>query len=72
MISIDRTMKCVLLTQSKAMHDNRQTFTVVWVQRVNQNGNVIGIGYFRIQEYEHHKGVGLRKRILEMAKVGKK
>jgi len=63
MISIDRTMKCVFLTRSKAVHDKRQTVTVVWLQRINQNGDVIGTGYFRIQEYKHHKGEGLRKRI---------
>ena len=71
-MSIDRTMKCVFLTQSKAMHDNRQTITVIWMQRINQKGEVLGTGYFRMQEYVHHKGEGLRKRILEMAKAGKK
>jgi len=70
MIAIDRTMKCVFLTQSKAMHDNRQTFTVVWVQRVNLIGDVIGVGYFRIREYTHYKGVGMRNRIIAMMEKG--
>ena len=68
MISIDKSQNCVFLTRSKAVHDKRQTVTVVWVQRVNQKGGVLGTGYFRIHEYAHHKGVGLRKRILEMVK----
>ena len=70
MMSIDKVGKCSLLTKSKTIHDNRQTVTVVWVQRVNQKGSVLGTGYFRIQEYSPHKGEGLRKRIIEMAKKG--
>jgi len=70
MINIDRIHKCVFLTQSKAMHDNSQTFIVVWVQRVNLIGNVLGTGYFRIQEYTQHKGMGMRNRILGMMKKG--
>jgi hypothetical protein len=60
----------MFLTQSKAIHADRQTVTVVWVQRINQKGDVLGTGYFRIQEYMHHKGAGLRKRIMVMAKKG--
>ena len=67
MISIDRTMKCVFLTRSKAMHDKRQTVTIVWMQRINQKGDVLGTGYFRVQEYIHHKGVGMHKRIMAMS-----
>jgi len=67
MISIDKFLKCAFLTQSKAIHDNRQTVTVIWMQRINQNGNVLGIGYFIIREYMHHKGVGPHNRIIAMA-----
>ena len=70
MMSIDRTMKCVFLTRSNAIHDNRQTVTVVWLQRINQSGDIVGLGGFRMKEYKNHKGVGLRKRIIEMAKKG--
>ena len=68
MISIDKFLKRAFLTQSKAIHDNRQTVTVIWMQRINQNGNVLGIGYFIIREYTHHKGVGRSNRIIAMAK----
>jgi len=73
MISINRTMKYVsLTTRCKAVHNKRHTVTVVWTQRINQKGDVLGTGYFRVQEYIHHKGLGLRKRIIAMSKAKEK
>ena len=65
MISIDRTHKCIFLTQSTSIRDSKRTWAVTIYQRVKRNGmlsDTIGFSFNNL--YVRAEGKGMKARIL--------